>query len=128
MFLSNYVPPSVQFPDHFIDPAKKNKQWHLQFCQAAYGQTFSNAYMNGRYQQWGINRLFAQGRQPFQRYVPQICGKDAENYLNINWRIVSVMPKIRDSVINYVSKITFRPTFNAIDPEAIMLKIGRAHV
>lgn len=79
--------------------------------------------MQTRYTQWRDNRQFAQGKQPYQRYVPQICGSEqSENYMNINWRIVSVMPKIRDSVINYISKINFRPTFNAINPEAVMQK------
>ena len=116
---------SPLYPDPFINPDEKDKNWHLQFVQAAYANNVQNTYMTGRYAQWRLNRLFAQGRQPINRYTEILCGgnvnvqtdgqpqqaqtlgQDANkgtNFMNINWRIVSVMPKIRDSVINYVIK------------------------
>jgi len=131
---------SPLFPDAYINPSEKGKQWHLQFVQAAFAANAQNQYMDGRYAQWALNRQFAQGRQPVQRYVQILCGQGATtqtngqtdnqnnglgnannntNFMNINWRIVSVMPKIRDSVINYVNKIKFRADFNAINPAAI---------
>jgi len=134
MFLDGATIPQVMFPDNFIPTSEKGREWHLQYAQAAYGQNFANQYMLGRYDQWRLNRMFAQGRQPVQRYVQILCGdggkqnnqdtgnkhtaKDANdtNFMNINWRIVSVMPKIRDSVINYVNKIKFRAEFNSMNP------------
>lgn len=139
MVFDNIPVYSPLFPDAYINPAEKDKQWHLQFVQAAFASNAQNQYMDGRYAQWALNRQFAQGRQSAQRYVEILCGKGATqqtngqtdnqnignqantntNFMNINWRIVSVMPKIRDSVINYVNKIKFRAEFNAINPAAI---------
>lgn len=130
------------FPDSFIPPADKGKMWHMQFAQAAFSNNFINTYMTGMYDQWRLNRLFAQGRQPISRYVKILCGEGVQakgdtgqkseqkghivdpqeggaNFMNINWRVVSVMPKIRDSVINYVNKAQFRADFNATNPEAL---------
>lgn len=142
MFFDNIPAYSPLYPDAFINPAEKDKNWHLQFVQAAYANHANNQYMTGRFQQWTLNRLFAQGKQPVDRYVSILCGNGARtgqtdgqhvqggniagdkgtNFMNINWRIVSVMPKIRDSVINYVNKIKFRAEFNAMNPEAIEQK------
>lgn len=136
MIFDNIPVYSPLFPDAYINPADKGKQWHLQFVQAAFSANAQNQYMDGRYQQWALNRQFAQGRQNPQRYVQILCGNGATqqtngtpqglgeqtnstNFMNINWRIVSVMPKIRDSVINYVNKIKFRADFNAINPAAV---------
>lgn len=149
MIFDNIPAYSPLFPDAYIDPAKKDKQWHLQFVQAGFAANAQNQYMDGRYQQWALNRLFAQGRQPVSRYVQILCGPNATtqtngsgnqqgplnngadtntNFMNINWRIVSVMPKIRDSVINYVNKIKFRAEFNALNPAAIEEKEGQKNL
>ncbi len=140
MIFDNIPAYSPLYPDAFIDPKEKGKEWHLQFVQAAYANNAQNQYMIGRYAQWRLNRMFAQGKQPVERYTQILCGDKSNvnqtdgqeqnnggaggrgdtgtNFMNINWRIVSVMPKIRDSVINYVNKIKFRADFNALNPEA----------
>lgn len=150
MIFDNVPAYSPLYPDPFINPDEKDKNWHLQFVQAGYANNVQNVYMTGRYAQWRLNRLFAQGRQPINRYTNILCGGNVNvqtdgqqvsnvqnaandgnagtNFMNINWRIVSVMPKIRDSVINYVNKIKFRAEFNSLNPEAILEKENQKSV
>jgi hypothetical protein len=80
---------------------------------------YNNAYYNGKYNQWLLNELYAQGKQPIDRYVKQLCQSSEENYMDINWRQVSILPKVRDIVIGYLGKIDYSVQCAAVNPDAI---------
>lgn len=113
------VPNLVLFPDDFINPDEKDEKWHRQYVQAGYYAMYNNAYYNGRYNQWLLNELYAQGKQPIERYVKALCQNADENYMDINWRQVSILPKVRDIVIGYLSKVDFGVQCAAINPDAV---------
>ena len=115
-------PQQVLFPDDFINPELKDKNWHTQYVQAAYYAMFNNAYYSQRYNQWQLNELYAQGKQPIDRYVKALCDNQEENYMNINWRQVSILPKVRDIVIGYLTKVDYGIDAAAINPDAIQRK------
>jgi hypothetical protein len=113
------VPNLVLFPDDFINPDQKDEKWHKQYVQAGYYAMYNNAYYNGKYNQWLLNELYAQGKQPIDRYVKQLCQSSEENYMDINWRQVSILPKVRDIVIGYLGKIDYSVQCAAVNPDAI---------
>lgn len=116
------VPNLVLFPDDFINPDEKDEKWHRQYVQAGYYAMYNNAYYNGKYNQWILNELYAQGKQPIERYVKALCQNAEENYMDINWRQVSILPKVRDIVIGYLSKIDYSVQCAAINPDSIEKK------
>lgn len=116
------VPNLVLFPDDFINPDEKDEKWHRQYVQAGYYAMYNNAYYNGKYNQWILNELYAQGKQPIERYIKALCQNAEENYMDINWRQVSILPKVRDIVIGYLSKIDYSVQCAAINPDSIEKK------
>jgi hypothetical protein len=116
------VPNLVLFPDDFINPDEKDEKWHRQYVQAGYYAMYNNAYYNGKYNQWILNELYAQGKQPIERYIKALCQNAEENYMDINWRQVSILPKVRDIVIGYLSKVDFSVQCAAINPDAVAKK------
>ena len=81
-------------------------------------------------------RLYAQGRQPTQKYMEQLTMKQrvkgrqepyglVENdkfirkgMMNISWDIYSPMPKFRNKVIGMLDKVDFKVNAHAVDEES----------
>ena len=118
---------NIYFPSHLVDPALKDKSWHIQYAKAAY-QTWSNNYLwLQRRNDWIANRKYADGNQTTQKYIDWVTrvkdefGKKA-SYLNLDWSIVSTIPKIRRVVINHLLKLNYDIIATAVNPEAINAK------
>jgi len=122
---ANY--PTVGFPSHLLDPAQKNKDWCLQYAKAAY-LTWSNNYLwLQRRGDWIVNREYAKGNQTTQKYINWFARAKNElgekaSYLNLDWSIVSTIPKIRRVVINYLLKLNYDIIATAVNPEAVNAK------
>ena len=115
------------FPSHLVDPALKDKTWCVQYAKAAY-QTWSNNYLwLQRRNDWIADRKYADGNQTTQKYIDWVTrvkdeyGKKA-SYLNLDWSIVSTIPKIRKVVINHLLKINYDIIATAVNPEAVEAK------
>ena len=115
------------FPSHLVDPALKDRTWHLQYAKAAY-QTWSNNYLwLQRRNDWIADRKYADGNQTTQKYIDWVTrvkdeyGKKA-SYLNLDWSIVSTIPKIRKVVINHLLKINYDIVATAVNPDAVEAK------
>ena len=122
---SNYV--DTFFPSHLLDPAQKDRLWCLQYAKAAY-QTWSNNYLwLQRRADWISDRKYAEGNQTNQKYIDWMTrvkdelGKKA-SYLNLDWSIISTIPKIRRVVINHLLKINYDIIATAVNPEAVDAK------
>jgi len=115
------------FPSHLIDPNLKGKQWFAQYCQAAYNAWVKNQYVLQRRADWISNRKYADGNQTTQKYMDMLARvKDNEGrratYLNLDWSIVSTIPKIRRVVINFLLKLNYDIIATAVNPEAVNAK------
>ena len=79
MYLVNqYQSKPINFPSHDIPFDQRGKQWYAKFCEAVYSQYLrdggSIAYSERR--EMKLNRLYAQGNQPVNKYRDIICPKD----------------------------------------------------
>jgi len=115
------------FPSHLIDPNLKGKEWFAQYCQAAYNSWVKNQYVLQRRSDWIANRKYADGNQTTQKYMDMLARvKDSEgrraSYLNLDWSIVSTIPKIRRVVINFLLKLNYDIIATAVNPEAVNAK------
>ena len=119
--------PDTAFPYHLLDPAQKGKAWCLQYAKAAY-QTWSNAYLwMQRRGDWLADRKYAEGNQTTQKYndwFQRSVNERGERatYLNLDWSIISTIPKIRRVVINHLLKMNYDIIATAVNPEAINAK------
>jgi len=119
------------FPEE-LDPSKKGKEYCLQMCRATYWYNWNvasglNAFGNARRNDWIENRTWADGNPNMQRFIPKISGlKDergeAATYLNLDLKPVTLIPKFRDIVINYIEKLEYEVQATAINPEAVDAK------
>lgn len=118
-----------EFPSHLIDPKLKDKKWVLAYLKATYGQHRGNSgyFSNGRKSDWIEARRYAQGNQNVTKYHKWASRlKDAQgrtvSYMDLNWSIVSVIPKFRNVLLGYFSKLQYTVGCNAINPEAVLEK------
>jgi len=119
----------AEFPSHLIDPKYKDSKWVLQYIKAAYSQHRGNSgyFSNGRKSDWIDARRYAAGNQnvtKYHRWASRL--KDAQgrtvSYMDLNWSIVSVIPKFRNVLKGYFSKLQYSVGCTAINPEAALEK------
>lgn len=86
------------FPDHNIDPRKKDEKWLLQFAKAAYnnwnGMPDGSIFM-AKAARYAIIRSYAMGEQSTKEYVPTFLPEDQENE---SWQNISREPR-QDGVV-----------------------------
>lgn len=126
MSMSNkYVNSLNVFPREDVSPEEKKSK--------AYGYALAkaiiNASTNGRTsttnaqkQQFAINRMYGKGTQPVEKYMTAFYGKDwqavvqqRKALLNLNWEIMSVMPKYKDVLLGMFTDVEYNIICSAID-------------
>lgn len=118
---------NVFFPSHLTDPSQKGREWHLQYAQAAYATWANNLLWLNRRVDWIENRKYADGNQTTLKYTNFLARAERETgkkatYLNLDWSIVSTLPKIRRVVINHLLKLNYDIIAQAVNPEAVNAK------
>ncbi len=116
------------FPSDLLSPeVKATKDYNLKYVKSAYWRHKENLnWFNwNKRSDWIVNRQYAHGLQLTQKYINWISKlKNAQNqtvtYLDLDWSIVSVIPKFRDVVLSYLAKIEYDVFADAINPEAAM--------
>jgi len=113
------------FPREDIDPKVKQKEgWCLQWCEAAYGLHISDqgGARNTRNRDIPLLRLYAQGRQPMDKYLDILCPKDEfgkrKTFLDLSLDPLSIIPKFRSLVIGKFIKMEHDIIANAIDEKS----------
>lgn len=114
--------PDFGFPSHMIPQEKKDKKWCLQYIKAFHKEFTTGTgrilrYAGEDYARW---RAYANGRQPIDQYkelmgVRKRKGKRDPSWLNINWKILSVMPRIKAVVKNKILSEPYEIIIKAID-------------
>jgi hypothetical protein len=105
-------------PDHLIDPKKKGKSWILQNVKFLWDD--SKSHGAGLYHDkdhFDNMKNYAHGRQDIDQYKPMLDIDDDEDetWMNLNWEIVSLIPKIRDIALGMLNKVGFNIQATAID-------------
>lgn len=113
------VSPTV-FPYELAsDKEKETKEYGLQVGEAVLWEWFGGSVNSSRFYNRMAkihrNRLYARGEQPIQKYKDEIAVDGDLSYLNLDWAIVSILPKFVDIVVNGMSDRLFQPKAYAID-------------
>lgn len=121
MVYTNY---NSSFPDQVVPDAVKNSyDYGLQVAQAIENEWFNQDYSGERYLQNFQNfhrlRLYARGEQPIQKYKDELSINGDLSYLNLDWKIVPILPKFVDIVVNGMTDKGYEIKSFATDPFAV---------
>ena len=113
------------FPSHLLPPERKDKAWHLAYVRGMYYQCKNNLgyFSNDRKYDWVDARLYADGNQPVEKYhkwssrLTDGAG-NVVSYMDLNWKIVSPLPKFCAVLKGYFSKLQYKIQATSINPEA----------
>jgi hypothetical protein len=114
------------FPDHFINPEKKDKDWILQFAKASWDDSRSlnqsmNYHSSDRFREF---RDYALGNQSIAKYKNMIQQKDAngqqmESFTQLDFTVLPIIPKFRKIALANLNKLGHNLVAKAIDPLAL---------
>jgi len=121
MVYTNY---NSSFPDQVVPDAVKNSyEYGLQVAQAIENEWFNQDYSGDRYLQNFQNfhrlRLYARGEQPIQKYKDELSINGDLSYLNLDWKIVPILPKFVDIIVNGMTDKGYEIKSFATDPFAL---------
>ena len=121
MINTNY---NSSFPDQVVpDSVKNSYDYGLQVAQAIENEWFRQDIGGERYLQNFQNyhrlRLYARGEQPIQKYKDELSINGDLSYLNLDWKIVPVIPKFVDIVVNGMTDKGYEIKSFATDPFAL---------
>lgn len=126
MFQDKYTDSTHQIPSDNIDPSEKRlAPYSLKWAQAVY-QMHVRDQGGIRYtklQDIDLNRQYAEGRQPVEKYLDILCPKDKatgqrRSFLDISTDILSIIPKFRSIVIGKFLQMDHDIIADAIDEKS----------
>jgi len=121
MVYTNY---NSSFPDQVVpDSVKNSYDYGLQVAQAIENEWFRQDIGGDRYlqnfQNYHSLRLYARGEQPVSKYKDELSINGDLSYLNLDWKIVPVIPKFVDIVVNGMTDKGYKIKSFATDPFAL---------
>jgi hypothetical protein len=121
MVYTNY---NSSFPDQVVpDSVKNSYDYGLQVAQAIENEWFKQDIGGDRYlqnyQNYHSLRLYARGEQPVSKYKNELSINGDLSYLNLDWKIVPVIPKFVDIVVNGMTEKGYKIKSFATDPFAL---------
>jgi len=120
------------YPEHLIDPEKKDGKWCLDYCKAAWSEwnnmdhsilqkgasTQSPSFGGGTH--YDTIAMYMEGRQLINQYKP-LMGVDEtaqESWMNLDWSILPVMPKQIRVCNGILNKFNYNIRFQPMDQMA----------
>jgi len=121
MINTNY---NSSFPDQVVpDSVKNSYDYGIQVGRAIENEWFRQDIGGDRYLQNFQNyhrlRLYARGEQPVQKYKDELSINGDLSYLNLDWKIVPVIPKFVDILVNGMTDKGYEIKSFATDPFAV---------
>jgi hypothetical protein len=121
MVYTNY---NSSFPDQVVpDSVKNSYDYGLRVAQAIENEWFRQDIGGDRYlqnyQNYHSLRLYARGEQPVSKYKDELSINGDLSYLNLDWKIVPVIPKFVDIVVNGMTDKGYEIKSFATDPFAL---------
>jgi hypothetical protein len=126
-----YTNTNSSFPSQVVsDEVKQSLEYGEAVGRAIENEWFSgNKSGYGAGNRWGSNwnrfnslRLYARGEQSIAKYKDELSINGDLSYLNLDWKIVPVIPKFVDIMVNGISDKQFEINAYAQDPESINKK------
>ena len=134
--VSTYNGPTM-WPSDDINPTEKDMDWHAMAGQAILSEYFKNRTLIG-YDELDMvreNRFYGNGEQSVQRYKDQLTQKVSDSsgtskvpantsesarkgYLNVDWKIFSPAPQIKDYVIGLLEDVDYAVEAHSLSPQA----------
>jgi hypothetical protein len=130
-----YTNTNSSFPSQVVpDEVKQSLEYGEAVGRAIENEWFSgNKSGYGAGNRWGSNwnkfntlRLYARGEQSIKKYKDEFSINGDLSYLNLDWKIVPVIPKFVDIMVNGISDKVFEINAFAQDPESINKKTAFA--
>ena len=115
---------TVAFPDHNIDPKKKDKAWRLQFAKAAWNSWSIGMPVGSIFAAKAARMAeiadYAMGRQSINKYKKQLLPEDSqdESYDKIDWTPPTNGMVLRNIAVAKVQKAGYNIIATAINPLA----------
>lgn len=117
------------YPNHDVDPAKKNLAWCMAYAKAAY-YDFNYSYPKGVFSSNGGDyekyRMYALGKQPNSQYK-KLLGVDKQTdntWLSVDWTIRPIISGYRDKSISRLMKEDYGVVCTPVD---ILAKTEETH-
>jgi hypothetical protein len=112
----------MNFPDHFINPNLKNKEFHLNMVKAGYEEWESvqtTSFLKGA-TRYAMNDLYAAGQQPVDTFKEMYTSDSDSNetHMNIDFSPIAIIPKYIRLALGRLSKFKDSIICTAIDPIA----------
>lgn len=110
------------FPDHLIDPTKKDEKWILDYCRAAWHQnagTTHGSYLTSVYRyQYLLD--YAQGKQSVSQYRKMfgIDEKADEEWLKISWEPLGILPRYLEMALARLKRYEYNVVSTPVDPQS----------
>jgi len=105
--------------------AKDKKSYGLQYFKKMF-QDWDNEGINGvsgREKRFKHARAYSSGTQSIHKYKSQLNNSGDETYMNLDWNVVSVIPKFVDVVVNGLAEQEYEMNVSAIDSVSVNKKI-----
>lgn len=110
------------YPDPLASSAiKHSKSYGLDYFKAMYHDWAgdNDSLLNTRKIRWQLARNYAGGTQNDSIYRSQLNVNGDESYMNLDWKIVPIIPKFIDIIVNSLTNIDYVITASAIDPLSV---------
>jgi len=101
---------------------KASKKYGLQYFRAMYNEYDTSSQISSnesQQQRYILNRKYAEGLQGIDKYKDLLKVNGDDSYLNLDWSVISVIPKFKEVVVNGFLNQEFKIQCNAIDPISI---------
>jgi len=115
---------AATFPDQFVSKNERDSlEFGLQVGQSIQYEWFraDKGTRSRFYNRWGYfheNRLYSRGEQPESKYKKEIAVNGDLSWINIDWRIIKVVPKFVDIVVNGMMDRLMKPKATGQDAKS----------
>jgi hypothetical protein len=130
-----YTNTNSSFPSQVVsDEVKQSLEYGEAVGKAIENEWFSGSRSSyGTGNRWGTNwnffnnlRLYARGEQSTKKYKDELSISGDLSYMNLDWKIVPVIPKFVDIIVNGISGKEFKINAYAQDPDSLNKKTAYA--
>lgn len=108
------------YPNHNVDPSKKDREWCMQYAKAAY-YDFQYSYPKGVFASNGGDyekfRMYGLGKQPVSTYKKMLGVDQVTNntWLSVDWSVRPIISGYRDKAISRLMKDDYSVVATPID-------------
>jgi hypothetical protein len=111
------------YPSPFVSKEEKAQdKYGLKYFKAMYNEYINTGLINtseSQQQRFINNRKYSAGLQSIDKYKDLLKTNGDASYLNLDWSVISVIPKFREVVVGGMINQEYKIQCNAIDPTSV---------